>query len=168
MRMKSQLSLIISFQVETSLTIVLFLLLSSYYYATMISAEQGRKYGQRRSHKQHECVFQKLLLYFSLSAFSISAAFKTWCLLCFPQTLLLPDLSHTIEIQKAAFRQKLQPGSLNAAEHFLPLSSRRGHCELDCGAFFPPLKLQAPSAQNLIASFLNPLKNIDSWKRCTF
>lgn len=41
MRMKSQLSLIISFQVETSLTIVLFLLLSSYYYPTMISAEQG-------------------------------------------------------------------------------------------------------------------------------
>lgn len=40
MRMKSQLSLIISFQVETSLTIVLFLLLSSYYYSTMISAEQ--------------------------------------------------------------------------------------------------------------------------------
>lgn len=41
MRMKSQLSLIISFQVETSLTIVLFLLLSSYYYTTVISAEQG-------------------------------------------------------------------------------------------------------------------------------
>lgn len=45
MRMKSQLSLIISFQVETSLTIVLFLLLCSYYYPTMISAEQGGKYG---------------------------------------------------------------------------------------------------------------------------
>lgn len=43
MRMKSQLSLIISFQVETSLTIVLFLLLSSYYYTTMISAEQEGK-----------------------------------------------------------------------------------------------------------------------------
>lgn len=40
MRMKSQLSLIISFQVETSLTIVLFLLLSSYYYPVMISPEQ--------------------------------------------------------------------------------------------------------------------------------
>lgn len=41
MRMESQLSLIISFQVEASLTIVLFLLLSTYYYPTMISSEQG-------------------------------------------------------------------------------------------------------------------------------
>lgn len=39
MRMKSQLSLIISFQVETSLTIVLFLLLSPLIIA--ICAEQG-------------------------------------------------------------------------------------------------------------------------------
>lgn len=46
MRMKSQLSLIISFQVETSLTIVLFLLLCSYYYPTMISAEQRGKYSR--------------------------------------------------------------------------------------------------------------------------
>lgn len=44
MRIKSQLSLIISFQVETSLTIVLlFTSLPSYYHATVICAEEGRE-----------------------------------------------------------------------------------------------------------------------------
>lgn len=78
--MKSQLSLIISFQVETSLTIVLFLLLSSYYYTTVISAEQGGEtqlvmFSQTRWTAEVHLLESDACLYFS--SFSGFACFSS-------------------------------------------------------------------------------------------
>lgn len=100
--MKSQLSLIISFQVETSLTIVLFLLLSSYYYTTMISAEQGENTvsdvltnmpGSRGVGLRKWCMAVVLYLFLSLSGFScffcINISPKMSRPLCFLHSWLL-------------------------------------------------------------------------------
>lgn len=71
--------------------------------------------------------------------------------------------------EKALFSVKLYPSFLNIVEHFLLLLSRRGHCPcLNVGLCISLFWNWRRFLQNLIASFLNPLKNIDSWKRCTF
>lgn len=179
MRMKSQLSLIISFQVETSLTIVLFLLLSSYYYPTMISTEQGRKCSWWYSHKHVRqpkrfykrsnsgiyffSFFCLVLLVFlcqcyTLNLISIMFSFfelllKWWFILA-----NIHSKCTVLRLRKSCFSVKLQFSKCYWA--LSPsLVQKRSLPTVSCGAFFPPFqKLEALSAQNLIASFLNPLK----------
>lgn len=129
MRMKSQLSLIISFQVETSLTIVLFLLLSPYYYPTMISAEQGGNTVGDTLTKVCAVILFSLssFAWFSLSALHCECNVNDVCCLGASDEAA-SHFSQCCVWGKTAFVPMSSSLFLNVAAHFLLLLSRRGHC----------------------------------------
>lgn len=141
MRMKSQLSLIISFQVETSLTIVLFFFFTSLLlllqYNTGKSAGQGRKYSCRRSHRHaqvHLLESDVCFLFFFLFFLFPPHIIHWKCNVCYVSVLQVsvPLVAYSWYKDKQA-RSSLKYGrpafsSPNHVEQFILRLSRGGHC----------------------------------------